>query len=457
MPPSGAEKIAPLQVQPAASGPAPVIRSPEGAPIAPSSMRPSAGEPVAALQVSPSAGLRMPTIGRSTISAPAPPPPSRAARASTAPPASATPPVAAALLTPVPSLRAASPGQLEPDPPAVRALASSALPLFHPPELQDEHTLITSEPPASEPGPAPEPAPDPELGRETEPMRASTELEPGALRAVTIEPEPTALEPGAVLALEPSPPREPEQPPSLAEPGSQTTLSSGAGSSDALPSQPRSHLLLGLGLAAVLAVGVAAVVLVMRGYGGDDSGIRSSPGVTLAATPAPAPSSGESAQQGHAADEPHAAAGADVRDASDEPRTVGEGPATTDEAKPDPAPPNDVAPVRPTAKPAVKLAPKAATPAKPIAPAKAAAPPCDAAELTNEAEVARRSGLHARALELYEQAIRCGGATEQLLKRAYLAACNSTNDAKARQYFARLPEDQRGSYSQICVRMGIAL
>jgi hypothetical protein len=38
---------------------------------------------------------------------------------------------------------------------------------------------------------------------------------------------------------------------------------------------------------------------------------------------------------------------------------------------------------------------------------------------------------------------------------AYMAACNSKNDTKARAYFARLPVSRQNSLMQICLRNGV--
>jgi len=89
----------------------------------------------------------------------------------------------------------------------------------------------------------------------------------------------------------------------------------------------------------------------------------------------------------------------------------------------------------------------------------AAAPPsppasCDAAALRASGGEKLSQGLDAAALVDFEAAIRCGAGGDIYVK-AFMAACRSRHEPKARQLYKSLPADKRESISQICVRNGI--
>jgi protein kinase-like protein len=90
--------------------------------------------------------------------------------------------------------------------------------------------------------------------------------------------------------------------------------------------------------------------------------------------------------------------------------------------------------------------------------ASAAPPPppavCDAAALRQSGESKMQSGLDAAALVDFEASIKCRADPETYIK-AFMAACRSRHEPKARQYYKALPTDRRDSISQICVRNGI--
>jgi hypothetical protein len=60
------------------------------------------------------------------------------------------------------------------------------------------------------------------------------------------------------------------------------------------------------------------------------------------------------------------------------------------------------------------------------------------------------------ALSQFEAALRCKYDTG-LIKTAFLAACRSKQSAKAKLYFAKLPQNLMGNYTQICERFGIVV
>ncbi|MBS1119962.1 MAG: hypothetical protein H6Q90_2190 [Deltaproteobacteria bacterium] len=83
-----------------------------------------------------------------------------------------------------------------------------------------------------------------------------------------------------------------------------------------------------------------------------------------------------------------------------------------------------------------------------------APPACDRAGLVNQGDEAVQNGAHAAALRSYEGALRCR-VDELVVSKAYLAACNGKNAAKARDYYRRLPAGKRNLLSQACLRFGI--
>jgi len=92
-----------------------------------------------------------------------------------------------------------------------------------------------------------------------------------------------------------------------------------------------------------------------------------------------------------------------------------------------------------------------------VASAAPAPPPpavCDAAALKENGETKMQMGLDAAALVDFEASIKCHPEPETYIK-AFMAACRSRHEPKARQYYKTLPADKRDSISQICVRNGI--
>jgi len=81
-------------------------------------------------------------------------------------------------------------------------------------------------------------------------------------------------------------------------------------------------------------------------------------------------------------------------------------------------------------------------------------PDCDADVLRQRGEEQSQMGMHAAALTAFEQSLRCkhdGG----VIKRAYMAACNSKNTSKAKYYFNKLSAADQPRLSQMCIRNGI--
>lgn len=81
-------------------------------------------------------------------------------------------------------------------------------------------------------------------------------------------------------------------------------------------------------------------------------------------------------------------------------------------------------------------------------------PDCDAAALKQKGDDHLQTGMDAAALAAFEASMRCKP-DANVLKLAFMAACRSKNAAKAKVYYAKLP--QLGSIVQICVRNGIQL
>jgi|GEM_PF-2094881 len=81
-------------------------------------------------------------------------------------------------------------------------------------------------------------------------------------------------------------------------------------------------------------------------------------------------------------------------------------------------------------------------------------PACDAAAAKQKGDDFLSNGMDTAALAKYEESLRCKyDAT--LVKTAYLAACRSKQQAKAKLYFAKLPTDASSNYIQLCLRFGI--
>jgi len=81
-------------------------------------------------------------------------------------------------------------------------------------------------------------------------------------------------------------------------------------------------------------------------------------------------------------------------------------------------------------------------------------PTCNAAQLKASGEAKLQQGLDAAALVDFEASIKCH-AEGDVYTKAFMAACRSRNEPKARSYYKALPTDKRDSISQICVRNGI--
>jgi hypothetical protein len=83
-------------------------------------------------------------------------------------------------------------------------------------------------------------------------------------------------------------------------------------------------------------------------------------------------------------------------------------------------------------------------------------PTCDADKLSKRAQQSITEGQYSVALSLLESSIRCRP-DPSLYRLAVLAACNGSNEAKAKRYYARLPANQKTTMAQVCLRNGIAL
>jgi len=79
---------------------------------------------------------------------------------------------------------------------------------------------------------------------------------------------------------------------------------------------------------------------------------------------------------------------------------------------------------------------------------------CDGNKLKTEGETLLQQGMDAAAIVRFEEAMKCGAKGDTATK-AFMAACRSRNEPKARQYYPMLPADRRDAIAQICVRNGI--
>ncbi len=79
---------------------------------------------------------------------------------------------------------------------------------------------------------------------------------------------------------------------------------------------------------------------------------------------------------------------------------------------------------------------------------------CDPDALEERGAQDEAIGQHAAALDQFERAYRCKP-SERVARLAFMAACNSGNVAKSRQWYARNPSPARDQLAQICVRADI--
>ena len=83
-----------------------------------------------------------------------------------------------------------------------------------------------------------------------------------------------------------------------------------------------------------------------------------------------------------------------------------------------------------------------------------AKPDCDADALRQKGDDHLQTGMDAAALAAFENSMRCRP-DPSLYKKAFLAACRSKNQAKAKAYYTKLPAKDAPTLSQICTRSGI--
>lgn len=81
---------------------------------------------------------------------------------------------------------------------------------------------------------------------------------------------------------------------------------------------------------------------------------------------------------------------------------------------------------------------------------------CDADALAKKGEDFFGQGKDAAALAQFEKSLDCE-ADPLVVKKAFLAACRSKNEPKAKRYFQKIPAAQHATYSQVCLRNGIDL
>lgn len=81
---------------------------------------------------------------------------------------------------------------------------------------------------------------------------------------------------------------------------------------------------------------------------------------------------------------------------------------------------------------------------------------CDADALKKKGDDYLGNGMDIAALAQFEASLRCKY-DSGVVKTAFLAACRSKQEAKAKLYFAKLPPNLASNYVQICERFGIFL
>jgi hypothetical protein len=81
---------------------------------------------------------------------------------------------------------------------------------------------------------------------------------------------------------------------------------------------------------------------------------------------------------------------------------------------------------------------------------------CDPDALRDKGQDHLQTGMDAAALEAFEASMKCRP-DAGLLRLAFMAACRSKNEAKAKSYYPKLPVATTTGLVQICVRNGITL
>jgi hypothetical protein len=81
---------------------------------------------------------------------------------------------------------------------------------------------------------------------------------------------------------------------------------------------------------------------------------------------------------------------------------------------------------------------------------------CDADVLRDKGQDYLQTGMDGAALTAFEDSMKCRP-DAGLLRLAFMAACRSKNEAKAKFYYPKLPTATTTGIVQICVRNGIAL
>lgn len=84
------------------------------------------------------------------------------------------------------------------------------------------------------------------------------------------------------------------------------------------------------------------------------------------------------------------------------------------------------------------------------------APACDMDAFNTKGDDYLANGMDVAALAQFEKSLACAPDLT-VTKKAFIAACRSKNEAKARKFAADVPVAQRSNYTQICLRYGITL
>ena len=80
-------------------------------------------------------------------------------------------------------------------------------------------------------------------------------------------------------------------------------------------------------------------------------------------------------------------------------------------------------------------------------------PACDADALRDRGMEMITRGQHAAALAQFEATLRCKD-DPYIRQLAFMEACSSGNELKAREYYAKLTPAQQNKFAQVCIRMG---
>jgi len=85
---------------------------------------------------------------------------------------------------------------------------------------------------------------------------------------------------------------------------------------------------------------------------------------------------------------------------------------------------------------------------------RSATSPCDADALKDKGMEMITIGKHAAALAQFEASLRCKD-DSYIRQLAFMSACSSQNEAKAREYYVKLTPTQQTKFAQVCIRNNV--